>query len=155
MTLRVLAIASGVLTAARKLEMWSVKWDFDLMLCLAKTENTSCSECGFRCNELPRVGKSWLLMFTAAASLYVAAVKLLFRRSERSLPYDFWTCYIIIKMLCWNDYVCLMRSDSYDEVMSDVRDGTLTYAYICVTLPTRAWILIWHWGTRSYANRID
>ena len=30
-----------------------------------------------------------------------------------------------------NDYVCLMRIDSYDELMSDVRDGTLTCAYTC------------------------
>ena len=24
-------------------------------------------------------------------------------------------------------YICLMRIDSYDELMSDVRNGTLTY----------------------------
>ena len=34
-------------------------------------------------------------------------------------------------MLCWNVYVCLMRIDSYDELMSDVRDGTLIYTIIC------------------------
>ena len=39
--------------------------------------------------------------------------------------------YIIIKILCWNDYVCLIRSDSYDKLMSYVRDDTLTYAYTC------------------------
>ena len=37
--------------------------------------------------------------------------------------------YIVIKMLYWNDYVCLMRSDSYDKLMHYVRDDTLTYAY--------------------------
>ena len=34
-------------------------------------------------------------------------------------------------MLNWNDYICLMRIDSYDELMSDVCDDTLTYAYTC------------------------
>ena len=38
---------------------------------------------------------------------------------------------MIIKMLCWNDYVCLMRIDSYDEMMSDVHDSTLTFTYTC------------------------
>ena len=106
------------------------------MLCLAETEN---NECGFRCNELAWVEKPWLLMFTIAASLYVATARLLFccsefvfHRSERSLPCDFfWTCCIIIEMVCWNGYVCLMRIDSYDELMIDVWDGTLTYAYTC------------------------
>ena len=49
--------------------------------------------------------------------------------SERSLTCDFWMGYIIFEMLCWNDYICLMRIDSYDELMSDVRNGTLTYVY--------------------------
>ena len=39
------------------------------------------------------------------------------------------TLYIVIKMLYWNDYVCLMRFDSYDKLMHYVRDDTLTYAY--------------------------
>ena len=39
--------------------------------------------------------------------------------------------YIIIKMLCQNDYVCLMRFDSFDKLVSYVRDDTLTYAYTC------------------------
>ena len=47
------------------------------------------------------------------------------------MPCNFWMCYIIIEMLYWNNYVCLMRIDSYDELMSDVRDVTLTYAYMC------------------------
>ena len=34
-------------------------------------------------------------------------------------------------MLYWNDYICLMRIDSYDELMSDVCNGTLTYVYTC------------------------
>ena len=34
-------------------------------------------------------------------------------------------------MLYWNDYICLMRIDSYDELMIDVRNGTLTYVYVC------------------------
>ena len=39
--------------------------------------------------------------------------------------------YIIIKMLCYNNYVCLLRSDSYDKLVSYVCDNTLTYAYTC------------------------
>ena len=34
-------------------------------------------------------------------------------------------------MLYCNDYVCLTRIDSYDELMSDVRNGTLIYVYTC------------------------
>ena len=78
-----------------------------------------------------------MLILAAAASLFIAAARLLFlcnaivfRHNEKSLPYDFfWTCYIIMEMLYWNDYICLMRIDSYDELMSDVRNVTLTYVY--------------------------
>ena len=77
-------------------------------------------------------------MLTTATSLFVAIARFLFhynefvfRCSERSLPCDFWTCYIIIEMLCWKDYIYLMRIDSYDELMSHVHGGTLTYAYTC------------------------
>ena len=108
------------------------------MLCLAETESTRCSKCGSRCNDLAWVGKPWLSMFITAASLYVAAARLLFRcselvfhPSERSLPCDFWTYNIIVETLCWNDYVYLIRIDCYDELISGVRDGTLTYAYTC------------------------
>ena len=34
-------------------------------------------------------------------------------------------------MLYWNDYTRLMRINSYDESMSNVRDGTLPYTYTC------------------------
>ena len=34
-------------------------------------------------------------------------------------------------MLYWNDYICLMRIDSYDELMIHVRNGTLTYVHTC------------------------
>ena len=34
-------------------------------------------------------------------------------------------------MLYWNDYICLMGMDSYDELMSGVCNGTLTYVYTC------------------------
>ena len=34
-------------------------------------------------------------------------------------------------MLYWSDYICLMRIDNYNELMSDVRNGTLTYVYTC------------------------
>ena len=37
--------------------------------------------------------------------------------------------YIVIKMLYWNDYLWLMRSDSYDKLMSYVHDDILTYEY--------------------------
>ena len=79
-----------------------------------------------------------MLNLAAAASLFVAAARLLFccsefvfRRTERSLPCDFWMCYIIIEILYLNDYICLMSIDSYDELMSDVRNSTLTYVYTC------------------------
>ena len=79
-----------------------------------------------------------MLILAAGMSLFFAAVRLLlrysefvFRHSEMSLPCDFWTCYIIIEMLYWNNYICLMRIDSYDELMSDVRNGTLIYVYTC------------------------
>ena len=79
-----------------------------------------------------------MLILSATTSLFVAVARLLFRCSEfvlhcseRSLACDFWMCYIIIEMLCWNDYIYLMRIDSYDELMSDVRYGTLIYAYTC------------------------
>ena len=79
-----------------------------------------------------------MLILATAASLFVTTARLFFRCSEfvfrlneRSLPYDFCTCCIIIEMLYWSDYICLMRIDSYDELMSDARNGTLTYAYTC------------------------
>ena len=34
-------------------------------------------------------------------------------------------------MLHRNDYICLMKIDSYDELMSDVRNGTLICVYMC------------------------
>ena len=75
-----------------------------------------------------------MLILAAVASLFVAAARLLFhcsefafRRSKRSLPCDFWMCCIIIEMLYWNDYIRLMKINSYDESMSDVRNGTLPY----------------------------
>ena len=34
-------------------------------------------------------------------------------------------------MLYWNDYVCLIRIDNYDELISDVLNGTLTNVYTC------------------------
>ena len=34
-------------------------------------------------------------------------------------------------MLHRNNYICLMRIDSYDELMSDVCDDTLSYTYTC------------------------
>ena len=62
------------------------------------------------------------------------------RYSERLLPCDFWMCCIIIEMSYRNDFICLMRIECYDELMSDVRKSTLTYIciYIRVTLPTKA-----------------
>ena len=37
-------------------------------------------------------------------------------------------CYITVVMSYWNDYICLIRIDSYDELRSDERDGTLNIA---------------------------
>ena len=77
-----------------------------------------------------------MLRFSTVASFDAAAASSLFRcneivsrRSERSLLYDFKMCYIIIEMLCWNDYVCLMKIDRYDKWLNDVQDGTLAQAY--------------------------
>ena len=75
-----------------------------------------------------------MLILATAASLFVVAVRLLFhysefvfRSSERLLPYDFWMYYIIIERLYWNDYICLMRIDCCDDLMSNVHNGTVTY----------------------------
>ena len=57
--------------------------------------------------------------------------KFVFCRSERSLPCGFWACYVIIEMLYWNNYICLMIIDSYDELMSDVHNGTFICVYMC------------------------
>ena len=138
LTLRVLTVVSRVLATARKLELWIVSWVLVFLLCLAETESTRSSECGFRCNKLARVGKPWLLISTAAASLCVAVASLLFRcsevvccHSERSLPCDNLTCNVLVEMLCRYDKVCLLSTDNIDNLMIDVRDGTLAYTYIC------------------------
>ena len=75
-----------------------------------------------------------MLRFFAAGRLVVAVASLLFRcnkfvccRSERSLPYDNLTCNVIVEILCRYDKVCLL---SIDNLMIDVHDGTLAYAYI-------------------------
>ena len=54
------------------------KVSFRFMLSLAKTEKTHCNECSFCYNELTQIKKPWLLMFTSAASLYVAVASLYF-----------------------------------------------------------------------------
>ena len=76
-----------------------VRWVLNYMLRLAETKNTHFSEYGSHCNELAQVRKPKLLRFLAAASLVVAAVRFLFRRSEfvshhneRSLLCDNVTC---------------------------------------------------------------
>ena len=76
-------------------------------------------------------------LFIAVVRLLFIYSKLVFHRSERSLSCDFWMCYIIIEILYCNDYICLMIIDSYDKVMSDVHNGTLTYVYTC-DIATRA-----------------
>ena len=108
------------------------------MLYLAEIETTRCSECGFHCSELVRVGKPWLLMFIAAVSLCVTAASLLFRcskfvscHSERSLSCDNLTCNVIVEILCRYDKVCLLSIDNIDNLMIYEHDGTLAYAYIC------------------------
>ena len=40
-------------------------------------------------------------------------------------------CYITIEMSYWNDYICLIIIDSYDELMSDVCNSTFTCVYTC------------------------
>ena len=79
-----------------------------------------CSELVFHCSEL---------LFRSS--------EFVFCPSEMSLPCDFWMCYIIIEMLYWIDCICLISIDSYDELMSDVRNGALTYVYTC-DIATRA-----------------
>ena len=109
---------------------------FGRCVLLFEIGSTRCSEYGSRCNELAQIGKPQLLRFSTAANFAAATMSLLFRYSEisprhgeRSLPCDFQMCYIIIKMLCWNYYVCLMRIDSYDKFMNDVHVITPTQTY--------------------------
>ena len=84
------------------------------------------------------VGKSKLLSFFAITRLVVAVASLLFRynkfvcyRSERSLPCDNLICNVIVEMLCRYDKEGLLSIDNIDNLMIDVHDGTLAYAYIC------------------------
>ena len=77
-----------------------------------------------------------MLKFVAVASLAVATGSLLFRcsetfshYSERSLLCDILMCDINVEMLCWYDNVCLVRIDSYDNLMNDVYVGTPVEAY--------------------------
>ena len=131
LTLRVLAIASGVLATARKLKLWTVSWVLVFTLCLAKTESTHCSKWGFHCKELARVGKPKLLGFFATVSLLFRCNKSVYCRNEKSLHCDNLTCNIIVKMLWRYDKVSLLSIDNINNLMIDVHDGTLAYAYIC------------------------
>ena len=72
-----------------------------------------------------------MLILAAAARLLFRCSELVFHRSERSLSCDFWTYYIIIEMLYWNNYICLMIINGYDELMSDVCNSAPTYLYTC------------------------
>ena len=82
------------------------------------------------------VGKPQMLKFVTIASLAVATTSLLFRcietfscHSERSLFCDILMYDINIEMLCWFDNVCLVRIDSYDNLMNNVHVGTPAQAY--------------------------
>ena len=60
-----------------------------------------CSEIVFRCNEFVYCG------------------------SERSLPYENWTCNVIVKILCWYDKICLLSIDNIDKLMVGMHDNKL------------------------------
>ena len=66
-----------------------------------------------------------------AASLLVCCSKFVCCHSERSLPCDNLTCNVIVEMLCRYDKVCLLSIDNINNLMIDIHNGTLAYAYIC------------------------
>ena len=77
-------------------------------------------------------------MFAAAASLSVAATRLLFRYSgyvsclrERSLHCEVLMYNVIVEILCEYKNVCLLRIVNFDNLMVDVRVGTLAQVYTC------------------------
>ena len=51
------------------------------------------------------------------------------RRSKRSLLGDNLTSDLVVEMLCGHDNVCLLITDGFDNLMIDVRVGTLAQVY--------------------------
>ena len=78
-----------------------------------------------------------MLRFVAATNLAITIVSVEFcyseqftRRNEWSLLCDIMMYDVNIKMLCWYDNVCLVSTDSYDDVMYIVHFDTLAQTYI-------------------------
>ena len=67
----------GVLTATRRLRLWTINWVLNFMLCLVETESTRCNEYGRLRLESPNCWCSPLQRgcFSAATSLYFTAVR--------------------------------------------------------------------------------
>ena len=129
--LRALAEASVGLAAMSKLCLRIVNFSLRFVIWLIETGSIRCSEYSSHCNELARVGKPQMLKFVAATSFSVTIVCLLFRcsetfphHSERSLLCDILMCDINMEMLFWSHNVCLVRIDSYDNLMNNVHVGT-------------------------------
>ena len=134
--LRALATASVGLAATSKLGLRIVNFALRFVIWLIETGSTHCSEYGSHYNKLAQVEKPQILKFVVAASLVVTTTSLLFRCSEtfschneRPLLCDILMCDINVEMLCQYDNVCLVRIDSYENLMNNVHVGTPAQAY--------------------------
>ena len=93
-------------------------------------------------------------MLAIEASLLFRCSESVSRHSEGSLFCDNLTCELVVEILCGYYNVCLLRIDSL-TIWWLMYMLLRLHKHTLVTLPMRAWIVIWCRGTGLYANCID